>query len=453
MSFCTTAGHKFVAKIEPCEYDPYVPNSDQQQLGGAQDAGAGRGLIPEVESLRGIAITLVFWFHTLGWLTWYLPQGGLLMSAVQTVIRGGHTGVSLFFVLSGFLLSRPFLSEAAGQKRVKRSTYYARRALRILPLYWVAVAVATCVTAHQAADLLRGLPYLVFLNSIAGWAPPLDPYPFRIWWSLATEVQFYLLLPLLPLFLGSRRKRWIGSGILLAYVVAYAAFATGKLHLTTFQGQVWLGYSVFGRAPLFAFGIVAAWLCDRYGQRVRGWGARTVYVRNGGGDFALLLVFLGLGLLLHEVGAMSNMTVELRMHAWHVLEGALWTAVLLLLLVAPLRTKWLFSNPIWGRIGVLSFSIYLVHCPLLLLYLTGLRGLRALALLGWNMATLAAVLLFSAVCVGVSEITYRMIERPFLQRKARLGLWSARTTKAVWTDTHAVTPAAATDPASTPAPT
>jgi hypothetical protein len=96
---------------------------------------AARAPISELESLRGWAITLVFLYHVEGWLA--LPRPGDEVSPLWAFIRAGHTGVSLFFVLSGFLLSRPFLVEGLGGPRVDVRSYYRRRALRILPIYLV----------------------------------------------------------------------------------------------------------------------------------------------------------------------------------------------------------------------------------------------------------------------------------------------------------------------------
>ena len=216
------------------------------------------GFITEIESLRGVAITLVFLLHISGSVIFPGRVDGIVVSPFRAFALGGHTGVSLFFILSGFLLGRPFLVEVMRGKRLSRSAYYARRALRILPLYYVAVLVGSVLCAQQPRDLLHGVPYLFFLNAVAGTATPLPPYGY-VWWSLATEVQFYLLLPLLPFFLRSRRGRLLGALVVLAYVVAYHAFLTGALRASTVEGQIKLAHSAFGRAPQFALGIVAAW--------------------------------------------------------------------------------------------------------------------------------------------------------------------------------------------------
>src|SRR6266446_8853408 len=136
------------------------PNATQDaSVSRAAIRGAGR-YFPEVEALRGWAITLVFLRHADGLINLGTTETGSRVSPAQAFVRAGHTGVSLFFIISGFLLVLPFLAEAAGGRTVRRSHYYARRALRILPLYYAAVIVASILSAAHLGDVWRGLPYL-----------------------------------------------------------------------------------------------------------------------------------------------------------------------------------------------------------------------------------------------------------------------------------------------------
>ena len=80
------------------------------------------------------------------------------VSIAGAFIGAGHTGVSLFFILSGFLLSPPFLREAWGGRRADRRAYLERRALRILPGYWFAVLTASIVLSNgRPAEMLHGV--------------------------------------------------------------------------------------------------------------------------------------------------------------------------------------------------------------------------------------------------------------------------------------------------------
>jgi peptidoglycan/LPS O-acetylase OafA/YrhL len=374
---------------------------------------------PEIESLRGIAIMLVVAYHlSAGVLGVTGPWQGVSVSPLRAFLQAGHTGVSLFFILSAFLLSLPFLREGAGGKRVRRREYYLRRALRILPLYYTAVIAAAVLSAGTPAQLWRGVPYLFFLNAV-GLAAPLHPYS-SVWWSLATEVQFYLLLPLLPFFLGSRARRQLGVVVLSGYAVAYAGFVNGVVVRGNVEARVLIAHSVFGRGPLFLLGIAAARLYSRCGADIRAACMRRPWARNGGVDLVLVAVLAGLGLVLQRVAFAGYWVAEYNRSAWHLAEGGLWTAVVLLLLLAPVRIKPLFSNRILNRIGLLSYSIYILHAPLIHFALAALERVRPGTVAGWNPFTVAAAMALSVTCVALATLTYGAIERPFLVRKAAL---------------------------------
>lgn len=376
---------------------------------------------PEIESLRGIAILLVYLHHIDGIVApAALGARESIPFLMWAFVTAGHTGVSLFFVLSAFLLSLPFLKEATGGRHLSRSEFYKRRALRILPLYYTAVIVGSIMTARGWADTLRGLPYFLFLNSVDGLTTSLAPFS-NVWWSLATEIQFYLLLPFMPLFLRSRRGRRIGAGALLLFACAYAAFVGQWFHMSTFGRQMSLSFSVFGRGPAFLLGIAAAWIYLRFGVRVRQWLGEVRWIRAGGADLVLLATWLAMALLLRWLTLLGYWQAEGRpLHIWHVAEGFLWTAIVLQLLLSPLRTKRLFTNRGLARLGTLSYSIYILHVPMILFSINYLRRWYPAWFRGWDETTVVLVAAMSVGCLALSELTYRNIERPFLVRKAKL---------------------------------
>jgi peptidoglycan/LPS O-acetylase OafA/YrhL len=381
-------------------------------------AGIRRGstYLPELESLRGLAIALVFVFHADGSLLFPVRNRVGLQSPLPLLyVWAGHTGVTLFFVLSAFLLSLPFLDEAYGGRPVSRWQFYVRRALRILPAYWVAVVVATILTSHTLGDLWRGLPYLAFLQSKPNLPTPMRPYS-GVWWSLATEVQFYVLLPLIALAFG--RSRRVTLALLAGYTIAYLAIATGRV----LPGlEPWLrAQSVVGRGPLFLCGILAAWFYRRYGDAVRTRLAASRLLAAGGADLILAVVLVALAFLLRWVNRSGFFPIEqTQWYVWHVPEGVLWTAVVLILLLAPLRLKAVFSNRILALLGVLSYSIYLLHQPLLY-YSVGIARREFPAMAAWGPSAVLWFTAMTAICVGLASLTYRWIERPFLIRKARI---------------------------------
>jgi len=376
--------------------------------------------IPELESVRGIAILLVFVFHVDGFARF--PFSVVRSTPLSLAfVRAGFTGVDLFFVLSGFLLSLPFLADGAGGKPVVVRDYALRRALRILPLYWLAVVVGTVLTAKHLGELRWGVPYLLFLHSFAGVRTPLKPYD-SVWWSLATEVQFYLLLPLLPLFLRSAPGRRIGAILLVGYVAAYVAMVRGALYMPSVDGQMALMNSVFGRGPLFIAGVAAAALYRRSGERIRERLARIRWLESGGADVLLLALILANALFLQwlvSIGPTGQIASAYQ--PWHVVNGALWAAFILLLLLAPLRLKGLVSNRVLAWLGIVSYSIYMIHAPFMFLSLQGIRRTWPRQFEGWSVSSALVITALTVACLVLSWLSYRFVERPFLVRKGRLG--------------------------------
>lgn len=378
---------------------------------------ASASFFPELESLRGWAILLVFLFHADGAIT---GDGriGTTVSPALAFITAGHTGVTLFFVLSAFLLARPFLEERCGGRRVERKNFFRRRVLRIMPLYAAAVAAAVALSYSNAGALVDGLCALFFLNSFTGSVSSLIPYS-AVWWSLATEVQFYLVLPLLGLSLRTRIGRIIGIAVLLAWAIAYAVVTTDDSLLSA-GARFRLNLSLPGRAPAFLFGVAAAWVVLHHGERIRVAMQKQAWLRNGGADLLLLASLSVLGLLLQKVTARGFISAEITMSAWHLAESLLWTTILMLVVLAPLRTRAMISNRLMGILGLLSYSLYLIHEPILFLGLGPLVG-RGIPLdIDLNLRIVAFGAAF-ILCISMSALTYRVIERPFLVRKAKIG--------------------------------
>jgi len=138
----------------------------------------------EIESLRGVAVLLVFFFHVVGILygTSYKPSSFLL-----SYVAAGKTGVTLFFVLSGFLLSFPYIrSLQRSQKFSPISSYFFSRFIRIIPLYYLVVIISG-IFSNQTHIIIDALTFQ-YVN--------FEMFPYSVtWWTLSTEVQFYIFLP------------------------------------------------------------------------------------------------------------------------------------------------------------------------------------------------------------------------------------------------------------------
>jgi len=197
------------------------------------------------------------------------------------------------------------------------------------------------------------------------------------------------------------------------YAGAWAVHATHP-----FPVHLALSRSVFGRGPLFLCGIAAAAIYLRVGDRWRERLARTSRVPRAAADVLVVAVIIALELRLNAFPANSDWAWELS-PAWHIVAGPLWAALLLLLVVAPLLTKRLFCNSVLTHLGLVSYSLYLTHAPLIVFGVAAVNA-HSPALLKSRSAALGVEATLLALCVALASVTYALVERPILLRKERL---------------------------------
>ncbi len=160
---------------------------------------------PAIDGLRGFACLMVLWFHSSYFAKAINPD---VPSIYYNMSVFGQTGVDLFFVLSGFLITG-ILMDTAYDKHVFRK-FYIRRSLRIFPLYYgFLLAFALCVFfsigAHELKDIFAYLFYVQNFSELHR----LDTYQYlNHTWSLAVEEQFYLIWPLVFLSIYKRSVKW-----------------------------------------------------------------------------------------------------------------------------------------------------------------------------------------------------------------------------------------------------
>ena len=379
-----------------------------------------RVILPDLESLRGIAIGLVLIGHVIAAVNLGEVRGWVSVPAALFI--AGHTGVTLFFVLSGYLVSRPFLT--AG-RAASIGQYFAKRAMRILPLYVPTVLLTTVFVAQRWSDLWRAVPHLLFLPPGCPLAPPLltnTQPPLGLsgqWWSLSTEVQFYLVLPVIAWLLSSRRSRLASAALAIGWLVAYVALLRGDFQLGI-AAQFGALLSLLTRAPAFAAGAALAWVELRYGGPLRDALAKRPWLRAGGSDLALIAIVLGLGLLLRAVVHDGYAYWELRCNPWHVAEATLWCSLMALLRFAPLRLRPLLVNAPLGTLGRISYSLYLIHLPVIWALLT--RGTSSYLLGRGPTGQLTLAVVMVIVSLGIALVTYRLVESPAQNWKRRLAV-------------------------------
>lgn len=352
-----------------------------------------------VESLRGIAALAVVGYHLAAVTVWpasFPPR--LLLS-------NGDAGVTLFFVLSGFLLWRPFAKASLdGGRMPGLRQFFTNRALRILPAYWITLTVAIVVFGVAA----RGGAWRYYLfaqnysrTSFFGVISPA--------WSLAVEAIFYLVLPVAgfaALRLARRAATPAGRMRALYGVIGvwFAASLLYKIVAFAVQGldatDPLFVFNFPAKAHLFAFGmLLATWHArDRSRPPVRSMPvagalivAVAVAVRYRSEATALFfdtVTAVGFTMIVSAVAFDSGRATRLsRTLQWRPLVAA----------------------------GVASYSIYLWH-HLLIQRLADAGVLRSP--LSWLPVNIAIVL---AVTLAVAAASYLLIERPFLKLRRR---WS-----------------------------
>lgn len=368
----------------------------------------GSAYIYELECIRGVAILLVFLFHAYGINMGSDPhKPSLLMSFIVM----GNTGVTLFFVLSGFLLSQPWLKSIVSKNspRPEIRSFYVARCLRVLPLYYCAVVFSILMSGNW----LSGVKALAF--GFVGF----DIFPYSVvWWTLSTEVQFYLVLPLLfGLWFSGKSGQLALLGMLALWLYFYLNLVAFNPHPD--QNLPFLmTKSLFGRLPAFLAGILAGYFYLKSANWRNQW-ADDRRVR-GGAIVLLLAATTLLAIVLQSTAILGDRVAKQVWHIHHSYEAALWAVILLGLLCFKLPGRRLLINKPMAITGKLSYSLYLNHVPLLFFIVYPLReqmGRDAYASSIWFYLIPATVLLAS---LGLAYITYRCIELPFLNIKRKL---------------------------------
>jgi peptidoglycan/LPS O-acetylase OafA/YrhL len=376
---------------------------------GASDASPRLPHIPTLDGLRGVAVALVLVYHV----TIY---GGfqpltVLDRGVRALTLSGWTGVDLFFVLSGFLITRILLHAKGGPYFFRH--FYIRRALRIFPLYYATLAVFFLlgpllvtggeefqeVLAKQAWYWTHTLNIDIALH---GWHRFLALGHF---WTLAIEEQFYLVWPLLVFLLGRRAL----AGVLVAVIVTalgirmwlvlsdqlLAALMLTPARMDTLACGSLLALAESGagglarwRRPALAFGLGAAAVLGAAIVRYGGLFDGDPVVATAG--FLLLAGFYGSTLVIAATAPVQG------------LLGRTLTAPWLTLLGRHAYALYVFHHPIVifaGQVVTVDElpTVYGSRLPALGLYSLVIGG-----------ASLAAAL-----------VSWRLLERPFLNLKNR----------------------------------
>lgn len=340
---------------------------------------------PQLDAVRFLAFFAVFNHHV-------LPRDGTLAPWLQNMADAAAFGLSLFFVLSAYLITLILIRERARTGDIRLRDFYARRVLRIWPLYLFGLGIGV-LRATMHGVLLHERAWFLGALLLAGNLVPYSGTLMSHLWSISVEEQFYLVLPSVAR-LGRRGLGCAAGVFVVAANLTLIHFAHIHAELDT---TVWFNSLV--EFEMFAAGICLA-LADSYVQRFT--------TRRALACLALVPVLAWFAqaachLKTPHLAASSAVTL---------CAGYASLACACCLFIAGMQ-----KLPEWSPLtclGKISFGLYVFHIPVIALVGTRLR---------WPAFNALCCLLFTVLLASVS---YYVLEKPFLLVKRRFEVVSTR---------------------------
>jgi len=355
-----------------------------------------------LDHLRTLAIVQVFLFH------YFILSHGE-PAWLPEVAGFGWSGVDLFFVLSGFLISSQLFEQIRNDNQIQLSTYFTKRFFRILPAYWVVVTVYFCVPFFREKEHLAPLwKFLTFTQNIDLNLATSGTFSHA--WSLCVEEHFYLLLPLTILLL--QRLRWPAWSawlppllIALGIAVRYLSYQYFFMPHVTEEGSgiAWykyIYYPTWNRLDSLIVGVaIAALRTFRQGT----WSRVAAHANK------LLLagvVVLAIAMFLCE----DQFTSTASVFGFPII--ALGYGLLVASAVCEGSILYRWQSRITYTVATLSYSVYLVHKGVI--HMTHV-------LLSQKLANSNMLLLISMTASLVAAyILYKVVELPFMKLRKKL---------------------------------
>ena len=393
------------------------PSGDPAGNSGCGPAGTSSH-DPALDGLRGLAVLLIYIFHYGGG----LKSPHLVVRLFGYLTASGWVGVELFFALSGFLITGILWDSMQPHRAPHRlRNFYARRALRIFPLYYVALAICAIelIAAGGNFSQIRMFYILAFflqdlpkLTEIAQQIPTLPHYHL---WSIAVEEQFYFLWPFLLLIFSTRR-------------------AALRLCLGTFALSLVFCLTIFGMTHVFSAQtarIMSSFLLTHAGALALG-GAVAVLLRSPADSneqttvarFALPAFFLGLATYIASSLFCHTFTLTPRLQ-FVIGLPAVWlasAATIPLVLRSGLPRRFCSAAPL-RFMGRISYGFYVFHLLLQPIFDTiGTHYAHADSGSYYQFVRMAAGF---PITLAVAWVSFQLLELPFLQLKRFFPLPSA----------------------------
>lgn len=310
-----------------------------------------RPYLAAADLLRVFAVGLVAWFHI--WQqSWLDPSFRVLGCWVdlQSVVRRGYMLVDLMLLLSGFLLYFPYATRLRqGRKPLDTAAFYKKRLWRILPSYLFAVGFAF-VYSYIKGDAYGGTGYL--WKDLLAHLTFTHTFSYRnyVWtslnvalWTLAIEMQFYLLFPLVA---GAfSRRTGLSFGMMTGIAIVFRFFVSRMADPTIWFNQL------PGMLDLYAFGMLAAHILAQRQEEGRPWW----------NALGALLCLAGICQILFLQNPTDGRETQILQILWRLPLGALGAGFLLFGCRWPARLDALVGNRLTRFLAGISYNFYIWH--------------------------------------------------------------------------------------------
>lgn len=363
---------------------------------------ANPGKFYGLDHLRAVAILLVFIFH-------YSIITGGVPAWLNGLSQIGWTGVDLFFVLSGFLISSQLFEEIRNSGGFSYKKFLIKRCFRILPAYWFVLALYCCFPAFHEREALPPLwKFLTFMQNIG-----LDiktEGTFSHAWSLCVEEHFYLLLPL-TLLLLLRFPKLFGKSfwllpVLFAFCIVVRHYSFHQFYLShagtesaAFDWYQYIYYPTWCRLDGLLLGVSCAAL---YCYRPAVW-RKISALGNWLFLFSLIVFVIAYRYFSQQQSAMSSV--------FGFSMVAVGYAFLLAGCISPKTILYKWNSGFTRFMAAISYSVYLTH-----------KGLIHITMLwlGHRLDTSSLFFACTLSSVAGAHLLHRVIEKPFMRWRQKL---------------------------------
>jgi peptidoglycan/LPS O-acetylase OafA/YrhL len=301
-----------------------------------------------LDGLRGIAVLLVLWYHI--WEISWLSPG----PALDFLPATGFIGVHLFFFLSGFVITYPFIRATALGKAAPTWGHFAwRRFIKIVPSYVLSIVVAYAIGYAQIQPGASTVPDIVtHLLFIHTWFPNRYGTIDGVLWTLAVEVEFYFVFPLI--WWCFKRQPWLTAALMIAIAWLWRVNLHQCCYLTLFAQWE---ENLPGYLDIFAFGMIAAYVFVRFGDRWRASRLRYAAPLVALAGFALLVALLQ-NLYAYRLYDQWSGVWQIANRPW---LGFAFALIALGSLASPRWWQIVLNNPPLRFMATISYNLYLYH--------------------------------------------------------------------------------------------